>query len=85
VIAGRATQQGAPVAGFAFVQNNPEVSPLQADNAVTLEALMHAPFLGMVPHCPGLDRRLPLSPAVAGLLAESLPGLDAWYAGTADA
>jgi hypothetical protein len=39
----------------------------------------------MVPHCPGLDRRLPLSPAVAGLLAESLPGLDAWYAGTADA
>jgi len=31
-----------------------------------------------VPYCPGLDRRLPLSPAVESLLAQSLPGLDDW-------
>jgi dethiobiotin synthetase len=72
--------RGGPIAGFAFVQNTPDISPLLEDNAETLAGLLRVPFMGTLPHCPGLERRLPLSPAVAGLLAESLPGLDAWYA-----
>jgi dethiobiotin synthetase len=70
----------AAVAGFAFLQNTPDVSPLQADNAATLTELLHVPFFGAVPYCPGLGKRPPLSPAVVGLLADSLPGLDAWLA-----
>jgi dethiobiotin synthetase len=77
--------RGARAAGFAFVQNTPDVSPLQADNAATLRDLARLPFFGTVPHCPGLGKRPPLSPAVAALLAASLPGLDAWHAGTAEA
>lgn len=71
--------RGASVTGFGFVQNTPEVSPLKADNAATLAALSGKPFFGMVPYCPGLGRRPSVSPAVASLLAESLPGLDAWW------
>ena len=67
------------IAGFAFVQNNHDVSPLQADNARTLTDLLEIPFVGAMPYCPGLGKRLPVSPAVAGLLAQALPGLAAWY------
>lgn len=73
--------RGATSAGFAMLQNTPDASPLQADNAATLEQLLGLPLFGIVPYCPGLDRRLPPSPAVAALLAESLPGLDAWWKG----
>jgi dethiobiotin synthetase len=72
--------RGAQVAGFAFIRTTQDTSPLQADNAATLQSLIKAPFLGTVPYCPGLDRRLPVSPAVAGLLSSSLPGLDTWWA-----
>jgi dethiobiotin synthetase len=75
------TARGANIAGFAFVQNTPDVSPLLEDNAATLVELLRVPFMGTVPHCPGLGKRFPLSPAVAGLLAESLPGLDDWFEG----
>jgi dethiobiotin synthetase len=68
----------APVAGFAMIQSQPSPSPLQADNVATLTALLETPFFGLVPHCPGLGRRLPLSPAVESLLAQALPGLDRW-------
>ncbi len=71
--------RGARAAGFAMLQNTPEESPLQPDNAATLEQLLGVPFFGLVPHCPGLERKLPPSPAVAALLAESLPGLDTWW------
>jgi dethiobiotin synthetase len=71
--------RGAEVAGFAFVQNTHDLSPLQGDNARTLADLMKVPYFGALPHCPGLGKRLPVSPAVAGLLAQALPGLDAWY------
>ncbi len=71
--------RGAQIAGFAFVQNNHDVSPLQADNARTLTDLLEIPFVGAMPYCPGLGKRLPVSPAVAGLLAQALPGLAAWY------
>lgn len=73
--------RGAVAAGFAFVQNTPDVSPLQADNARTLTELARVPYCGILPYCPGLGKRLPLSPAVSGLLSQALPGLDAWYAG----
>jgi dethiobiotin synthetase len=73
------TTRGAQVAGFAFLRSTPDVSPLAADNAATLSSLTGTPFFGTVPYCPGLDRRLPVPPAVAGLLASSLPGLDAWW------
>jgi dethiobiotin synthetase len=71
--------KGVELAGFAFVQNTYDTSPLQADNARTLTELLKVPYFGMLPHCPGLGKRLPVSPAVAGLLAQSLPGLNAWY------
>lgn len=71
--------RGAAIAGFAMIQNHPATSPLQADNAATLASLLRIPYFGLVPHCPGLDRRLPLSPAVEALLAQSLPGLDGWF------
>jgi dethiobiotin synthetase len=71
--------RGATVAGFAFIQNTQDSSPLAADNAATLQSLTHAPFFGSIPYCPGLDRRLPVPPAVAGLLSTSLPGLDTWW------
>jgi dethiobiotin synthetase len=71
--------RGAKVAGFAFIQNTQDSSPLASDNAATLRELTAAPFFGTVPYCPGLDRRLPVPPAVAGLLASSLPGLDLWW------
>lgn len=73
--------RGAVAAGFAFVRSTQDTTPLEADNAVTLGELTGVPYLGTVPYCPGLDRRLPIPPAVAGLLATSLPGLDAWWAG----
>jgi len=71
--------RGAPVAGFGFVQATPETSPLKDDNAATIAALSGARFFGTVPYCPGLGRRPAVSPAVASLLAASLPGLDAWW------
>src|SRR5690606_21149144 len=71
--------RGASVAGFAFVQASPESSPLLRDNAETLEALLKAPYFGSVPYVPGLGRNLPPSPAVASLIASSLPGLDVWW------
>lgn len=72
---------GSLLAGFAMIQNAPTASPVQADNIATLRDMLDVPFFGLMPHCPGLGRRLPLSPAVAALLAQSLPGLDAWWAG----
>lgn len=72
--------RGAAVAGFAFIRNTQDSTPLEADNAATIGELTGAPYFGTIPYCPGLDRRLPVPPAVAGLLATSLPGLDAWWA-----
>jgi dethiobiotin synthetase len=77
--AGHLAARGASVVGFAFVQSSPETSPLTRDNAATLESLLKIPCFGMVPYVPGLGRNLPPSPAAASLLAESLPGLDAWW------
>jgi dethiobiotin synthetase len=71
--------RGAEAAGFAMIQNTPAASPVQADNIATLREMLGVPFFGMMPHCPGLGKRLPLSPAVAALLAQSLPGLDTWW------
>ena len=73
--------RGVSPAGFAMIQNSPTVSPVQADNIATLREMLGVPFFGIMPHCPGLGKRLPLSPAVAALLAQSLPGLDVWWAG----
>jgi dethiobiotin synthetase len=70
----------ARIAGFAMIQSAPSASPVQADNIATLKAMLDLPFFGLMPHCPGLGRRLPLSPAVAALLAQSLPGLETWWA-----
>jgi dethiobiotin synthetase len=72
-------ERGAHVAGFAFVEASPEPSPLHDDNVATLEALLGVPRFGTVPHVPGLDRSLSLSATAAARLAESLPGLDAWW------
>ena len=76
--------RGATVMGFAFIQSTPDMGqgdPLARDNAATLEGLLQLPHIGTVPYCPGLGRHVPVPPAVGGLLAESLPGLDAWWAG----
>jgi dethiobiotin synthetase len=73
------TARGGTVAGFAFVQGSSDISPLEADNAETLQELIRAPFFGTLPHCPGLGKRPPLASGVTGLLAQSLPGLDAWH------
>ena len=75
--------KNAEIAGFALIQNtmaSAAASLIQSDNLVTLKEMLNVPFFGMMPHCPGLDKRLPLSPAVVSLLAQSLPGLDAWWA-----
>jgi dethiobiotin synthetase len=72
--------RGAAAAGFAMIQNTPAASVVQGDNIKTLQEMLNVPFFGTMPYCPGLDKRLPLSPAVAALLAQSLPGLDAWWA-----
>ncbi len=74
--------RGALAAGFAFIRSAQDSTPLEADNAATIRELTGLAHFGTVPYCPGLDRRLPVPPAVAGLLSTSLPGLDAWWAGT---
>lgn len=74
--------RGTPAVGFAFIRNTQDTTPLEADNAATIRGLTGLPHMGTLPYCPGLDRRLPVPPAVAGLLSTSLPGLDAWWAGT---
>lgn len=79
------TAQGARIAGFAFVQNLPEASPLQADNAATLGELLRVPYFGVLPHAAALahDTARDSAPdaATAQLWAESLPGLDSWWNG----
>jgi dethiobiotin synthetase len=64
--------RGAPLAGFAMSQTDPNPVELFPDNRDTLAALLEAPFLGMLPFCPGLHKRLPLPPAMASLLARAV-------------
>ncbi len=73
--------RGARIAGFMMCQSTPERSPVFSDNVTTLTDLIQAPFFGLLPHVPGLHKRLPLPPAVALHLAQSIDaGMKAWWA-----
>jgi dethiobiotin synthetase len=73
--------RGARVAGFAMCQSEPDLPAPYADNVATLKKLLEAPYFGLVPYCPGLNRRLPLPPSMSLMLARSLAdGLAAWWA-----
>ncbi len=71
---------GAPMAGFAMCQLSPEISHVQTDNRDTLTALLQVPCVGLLPYCPGLDRRLPLPPAMAAFFVQAMStGLAQWW------
>ncbi len=72
--------RGARIAGFVMSQTTPDLPPVYSDNVTSLKAMIPTHYFGLVPYCPGLHKRLPLSPAVALLFARSLgDGLKAWW------
>ncbi len=63
---------GAQIAGFAMSQTGPNSPNIYDDNRDLLSALLRIPFMGLLPFCPGLQKRLPLPPAMALILAQAI-------------